>query len=70
VLNTELDHTLDELSRARAEIAELQAERVERHHQEYSSPAPARTLQLYRSPPRGYHAYGTLDCRTKIDFDH
>jgi hypothetical protein len=28
VLNTELDHALDELSRARAEIAQLRAERV------------------------------------------
>jgi hypothetical protein len=32
VLNTELDHTLDELSRARAEIAELRAERTEHRH--------------------------------------
>jgi hypothetical protein len=32
VLNTELDHTLDELGKARAEIAELCAEHVERHH--------------------------------------
>ena len=30
VLNTELDHALDELSRARAEIAQLRAERAER----------------------------------------
>jgi hypothetical protein len=32
VLNTELDHTLDELGKARAEIAELRAERTMRHH--------------------------------------
>jgi hypothetical protein len=32
VLNTELDHAMDELSRARAEIIELRAERVERRH--------------------------------------
>jgi hypothetical protein len=51
VLNTKLDHTLDELSRARAEIAELRAERAERRHQEYGSPAPARTQHPYRSPP-------------------
>jgi hypothetical protein len=30
VLNTELDHALDELSRAHAKIAEMRAERVER----------------------------------------
>jgi hypothetical protein len=33
VLNTKLDHTLDELGKARAEIAELRAERAERRHQ-------------------------------------
>jgi hypothetical protein len=32
VLNTELDYALDELSRARAEIAQLRVERAERHH--------------------------------------
>jgi hypothetical protein len=32
VLNTELDHALDELSRARAKIAEMQAEHAERRH--------------------------------------
>jgi hypothetical protein len=32
VLNTKLDHTLDELSRARTEIAELRAERAARCH--------------------------------------
>jgi hypothetical protein len=32
VLNTELDHTLDELSRARAEVDELRAEHVECRH--------------------------------------
>jgi hypothetical protein len=40
VLNTELDHALDELSRAHAEIAQLQAERAERRHLEDGSPAP------------------------------
>jgi hypothetical protein len=40
VLNTELDHSLDELSRARMEIAELCAELAERRHQEGGSPAP------------------------------
>jgi hypothetical protein len=70
VLNTELDHTLDELSRARAEIAELRAERAEHRHQEYGYPAPAGTQHPYRSPPRGCHAYGMPNCRTKIDLDH
>jgi hypothetical protein len=32
VLNTELDHILDELGKARAGIAELCAERAEHHH--------------------------------------
>jgi hypothetical protein len=43
VLNTELDHALDELSRARAEIALLRAERAERRHLDDGSPAPAGT---------------------------
>jgi hypothetical protein len=38
VLNTELDHTLDELSKACTEIAELRAECVERRHQEDGFP--------------------------------
>jgi hypothetical protein len=69
VLNTELDHALDELGKARAEIAELHAERVEHRHQEEGSPAPIRTQHPYRSPPHGQHAYGTPDCRTKIDLE-
>jgi hypothetical protein len=43
VLNTKLDHALDELSRARAEIAQLRAERVEHRHLEDGSPAPVGT---------------------------
>jgi hypothetical protein len=43
VLNTELDHALDELSRARAENAQLWAERAERRHLEDGSPAPVGT---------------------------
>jgi hypothetical protein len=39
VLNTELDHALDELSRARAEIAQLRAERAEHRHLDDGSPA-------------------------------
>jgi hypothetical protein len=33
MLYTEQDHALDELSRARAEVIELQAERMECRHQ-------------------------------------
>jgi hypothetical protein len=69
VLNTELDHALDELSRARAEIAELRAKRTEHRHQDDGSPAPTRTQHPYRSLPRGHHAYGTPDYRVKIDLD-
>jgi hypothetical protein len=69
VLNTELYHTLDELGKVRAEIVELCAERVQCHHQEDGSPAPVGTQHPYRSPPRGHHAYGTPDCRTKIDLE-
>jgi hypothetical protein len=41
MLNTELDHALDELSRARAEIAQLRAERTERRHLDDGSPLPS-----------------------------
>jgi hypothetical protein len=50
VLNPMLDHALNELSRACAEIAELRADHVERHHQEVGSPAPVGTRHPYRSP--------------------
>jgi hypothetical protein len=53
VLNTELDHALDELSRARAEIAHLRAKRAERRHLEDGSPAPVGTQHPYRSPQHG-----------------
>jgi hypothetical protein len=69
VLNTELDHTLDELSRARAEVAQLQAERAEHRHLEDGSPTPVRTQHPYRSPQRGHHAYGNPDCRTRINLE-
>jgi hypothetical protein len=69
VLNTKLDHSLDELSRARTEIAELRAELAERRHQEGGSPAPVGTQYPYRSPPRGHHTYGSPACRTRIDLD-
>jgi hypothetical protein len=48
MLNTELDHSLDEMSGDRAEIAELWAKREERRHLEYGSPAPAGNHHLYR----------------------
>jgi hypothetical protein len=69
VLNTELDHALDELGKARVEIAELHAERAERRHQKDGSLAPVGIQHPYRSPPRGHYAYGTPDCRTQIDLE-
>jgi hypothetical protein len=69
VLNTKLDHALDELSRARAEIAQLRAERAERHHLEDGSPSPVGTQHPYRSPRRGHQVYGNPDCRTKINLE-
>jgi hypothetical protein len=69
MLNTELDHALDELSRARAEIAQLRAKRAERLHLEDGSPAPVGTQHPYRSPRRGHQAYGDPDCRTKINLE-
>jgi hypothetical protein len=67
VLNKELDHALDELSRARAEIAQLRAERAEHRHLEDGSLAPVGTQHPYRSPRCGHQAYGNPDCRTKIN---
>jgi hypothetical protein len=69
MLNTELDHSLDELSMARMEIAKLHADRAKCRHLEGGSPAPARTQHPYRLLPRGHHAYDTPDYRTKIDLD-
>jgi hypothetical protein len=69
VLNTELDHALDELSRAHAEIALLRAERAERRHLDDGSPAPVGTQHPYRSPRRGHQPYGNPDCKTKIDLE-
>jgi hypothetical protein len=68
VLNTELDHTVDELDKARTEIVELHVERVARHYQDGGSPAPVRIQHPYRSP-RGRYAYGTPDCMTQIDLE-
>jgi hypothetical protein len=67
MLNTELDHALDELNRAHAEIAQLRAELVERRHLDDGSPAPIGTQHPYRSPRRGHQSYGNPDCKTKIN---
>jgi hypothetical protein len=40
VLNTELDHALDELGKVRAEVAELRAECATRHYLDGGSPSP------------------------------
>jgi hypothetical protein len=69
VLNTELDHALDELSRARAEIAQLWAERAEHRHLVDGFPAPVGTQHPFRSPQHGHHAYGNPNCRTKINLE-
>jgi hypothetical protein len=69
MLNTELDHALDELGKVRAEVAELRAERVARYYRDGGSPAPIRIQHPYRSPPHGRFDYGTPDCRTQIDLE-
>jgi hypothetical protein len=69
VLNTELDHTLDELGMVWAEVAELRAECAARHYLDGGSPAPIGIQHPYRSPPSGLFDYGTPDCRTRIDLD-
>jgi hypothetical protein len=40
VLNTELDHALDELGKARAKNAKLRTERAARHYQDGGFPSP------------------------------
>jgi hypothetical protein len=69
VLNTELDHALDELSRARAEIVQLRTECREHRHLKDGSPAPIGTQHPYGSPRRGHQSYGNPDCRTKINLE-
>jgi hypothetical protein len=69
MLNTKLDHALDEMSRDGTEITELRAERAECQHQEGGSLAPSKTQDPYRSPPQGHYAYSAPDCRTNIDLD-
>jgi hypothetical protein len=67
VLNTELDHALDELGKVRAEVAELCAECATHHYLDGGSPAPVGIQHPYRSPPRGRFDYGTPNCSTRID---
>jgi hypothetical protein len=69
VLNTELDHAIDELGKVRAEVAELCAECAARHYLDGGSPAPVGIQHPYCSPPRGRFDYGTPDYRTQIDLD-
>jgi hypothetical protein len=69
VLNTELDHALDELGKVRAEVAELCAEGAAHHYLDGGSLTPVGIQHPYRSPPRGRFDYGTPDCRTRIDLD-
>jgi hypothetical protein len=69
VLNTELDHALDELGKVRAEVVELRAECVAHHYLDGGSPAPGGIQHPYRSPPRGRFDYGTPNYRTCIDLD-
>jgi hypothetical protein len=69
VLNTELDHALDDLGKVRVEVAELRAECAARHNLDGRSPTPFEIQHPYRSPPHGRFDYGTPDCRTQIDLD-
>jgi hypothetical protein len=69
MLNTELDHALDELGKVRAEVAELHAECAARHYLDGGSPVLIEILHPYRSPPLGRFDYSTPDCRTHIDLD-
>jgi hypothetical protein len=64
VLNTELDHALNELGKVRVEVAELRAECAARHYLDGGSPTPIEIQHPYRSPSRGRFDYGTPDCRT------
>jgi hypothetical protein len=69
VLNTELDHALDELGKVWVEVAELHAECAARHYLDGGSPSPVGIQHPYCSPPCGRFDYGTPDCRTQIDLD-
>jgi hypothetical protein len=69
MLNTELDHALDELGKVRVEVPELCAECAAHHYLDGGSPTPVGIQHPYRSPPRGRFDYGTPDYRTRIDLD-
>jgi hypothetical protein len=69
MLNTELDHALDELGKVWAEVAEMCAECVAHHYLDGGYPAPVGIHYPYHSPPHGRFYYGTPDCRTRIDLD-
>jgi hypothetical protein len=69
VLNTKLDHALDELGKVQVEVAELRAERAARYYQNGGSPAPIGIQHPYRSLPCGRFDYDTHDCRTQIDLE-
>ena len=69
MLNTELDHALDELGKVRAKVVELCAECAARHYLDGGSPAPVGIQHPYCSLPHGRFDYGTPDCRTRIDLD-
>jgi hypothetical protein len=51
VLNTKLDHALDELGKVRAKVVELRAECVACHYLDGGSLAPVGILHPYRLPP-------------------
>jgi hypothetical protein len=69
MLNTELDHALDELGKVRTEVAELRVECAACHYLDGGSPALVGIQHPYRSSPCGRFGYGTPDCRTWIDLD-
>jgi hypothetical protein len=68
VLNTELDHALDELGKVRTEDVELRADCTAHHYLDGVSPTPVEIQHPYHSPPRGRFKYGTPNCRTQIVF--
>jgi hypothetical protein len=69
VLNTELDHALDELGKVWVEVAEVHVECAAHHYLDGGSPVPVGIQHPYRSPPRGRFDYGTPDYKTRIDLD-
>jgi hypothetical protein len=69
VLNTELDHSLDELGKVQVEVAELHVEHATCHYLDGGSSAPIRIQHPYGLPPRDRFDSGTPDYRTQIDLD-